>query len=194
MKITITIEVDEKGVSATVTPSPAPLPPDAKKLVPADEPAQLKVLPPPADVPVPDPVPEPAEEEPKKKRLTAEEKEAAKAKIKELNEQGLLDSTIAVKLDMPKHTVTYLRAQMGLKGNGVFGQPHAKKKDDDDEDEEETDEAAADEPETEEELEELTYKCINPACSKYDDTFSSKNRIPNVMCHDCGEKQVVQAL
>lgn len=51
------------------------------------------------------------------------------------------------------------------------------------------------EPEPEDEdAEELAFKCINPTCDDYDKEFQSKNRIPKVMCHGCGERQVVQVV
>jgi DNA-directed RNA polymerase subunit RPC12/RpoP len=142
-----------------------------------------------------------------------------------MNAAGELDSTIAAELGIKTHQVSYFRTQLGLKGNGVFGNPGAKKdpaapapaaeekpsafakpccgsvgvrhKKDCPEafvakalpkaDEEETDDAVAEEPK-----EEMTYKCINPSCEKEGEKFQSTNEIPNVMCHDCGEREVVQ--
>ncbi len=221
MKITITIEVDERG-AVTVRGSD-PIPKEIlDKLPDLNDPSG----PPPAATAPAATEHVPAEEAPpEKKRFTKEQKEEFKRRIAEMNAAGQLDSAIAAELGIKTHQVSYFRTQMGLKGNGVFGSPGVKKdpaapapaaeekpsafakpccgsvgvrhKKDCPEafvakalPNEDAEEGETQEPE--EPAEEKTYKCINPSCEKEGEKFQSTNEIPNVMCHDCGEREVVQ--
>lgn len=229
MKITITIEVDERG-AVHVSGAPASSP---RFVILKDG----ETAPPPENEKT-DEVPESPEAETmapvRKKNIPSAERPAIEAKVREMHSRGMLDSEIAKELGLRKGQVSSMRLKLGLKGNGTFNGPahlmfkgrHPKKETMPadaivtsdkplstfanqccgtiglkhrstcpgrlEKEIAETEERVAEAEEPEEPKEEKFYKCINQSCEDEGKRFGSTNDIPDVMCHSCGEREVVQ--